>query len=60
MSALKATSSTVDFEHYRSTLKNQAIVDQLEATFKSFKPVDYDLQAQLKTIDQFEQKAVRL
>jgi len=48
----------VDFAHYRSVLKNQKVVDELENTFKSFKPVDYDVSAQLKAIDQFQAKAV--
>jgi F-type H+-transporting ATPase subunit d len=39
-------------------LKNTAVVDQLEKVFKDFKAVDYDVSAQLKAIDAFEQKAV--
>lgn len=51
--------STVDFAHYRSVLKNQAIVDEIERRFKSFKPVTYDLNRQLKAIDAFEAEAVK-
>ena len=39
-------------------LKNQDIVQQLEQKLKDFKPADYDLSAQLKSIDAFEAKGV--
>jgi len=39
-------------------LKNQTVVSELEKAFSSFKPVEYDLSAQLKAIDAFEKKAV--
>lgn len=54
----KNAPKSVDFEHYRSVLKNKDIVAEGEKLFKSFKPVDYDLSAQLKAIEAFEQKAV--
>lgn len=41
-------------------MKNKEIVQEGEKIFKSFKPVDYDVQAQLKAISAFEGKAVRL
>lgn len=50
--------TTVDFSYYRSVLKNQKIVDQLESAFKSFKPVTYDTSKQVKTIEAFEAKAL--
>ncbi|KDE09349.1 F-type H+-transporting ATPase subunit D [Microbotryum lychnidis-dioicae p1A1 Lamole] len=53
-----AQARTIDFEHYRSVLKNKEIVAEGEKLFKSFKPVDYDVQAQLKAIAAFETKAV--
>ncbi|KAJ5504939.1 ATPase F0 complex subunit D mitochondrial [Penicillium fimorum] len=49
----------VDFSHYRGILKNQAIVDELENHFKTFKPVTYDVSRQLKAIDAFESQAVQ-
>ncbi|SCZ88073.1 BZ3500_MvSof-1268-A1-R1_Chr2-1g04171 [Microbotryum saponariae] len=52
-----AQARTIDFEHYRSVLKNKEIVAEGEKLFKSFKPVDYDVQAQLKAIAAFETKA---
>lgn len=50
---------TVDFSHYRGILKNQAIVDEIENHFKSFKPASYDVNRQLKAIDAFEAQAVQ-
>ncbi|KAG1715982.1 hypothetical protein ID866_1206 [Astraeus odoratus] len=50
--------TTVDFSHYRTVLKNQAIVDEAEKLFKNFKPVTYDVNAHVKAIEAFETKAV--
>lgn len=50
---------TVDFQHYRSTLKNTAIVDEIEQHFKQFKPATYDVGRQLKAIEAFEAQAVK-
>ena len=50
--------TTVDFAHYRSILKNKAIVDEAEKLSKEFKPVTYDTNAHLKAIEAFETKAV--
>ena len=49
----------VDFAHYRSVLKNQAIVDEIEKHFSSFKPVTYDVGRQIKAIEAFEAQAVK-
>ncbi len=51
--------TTIDFAHYRSVLKNQAIVDEAEKLLKGFKPVTYDVNAHIKAIETFEVKAVR-
>ncbi|KAF9772932.1 ATP synthase d subunit [Fusarium sp. DS 682] len=51
--------TTVDFSQYRSVLKNQAIVDEIEKRFNAFKPVTYDVSRQLKAIDAFEAEAVK-
>lgn len=59
MQQLSEHSTTVDFAAYRSTLKNQAIVDEIEKRFKAFKPVTYDVNRQLKAIDAFEVDAVK-
>ncbi|THV05356.1 ATP synthase d subunit [Dendrothele bispora CBS 962.96] len=50
--------TTVDFAHYRSVLKNKAVVDELEKAFKDFKPVTYDVDSHVKAIESFESKAV--
>ncbi|KAI8062629.1 hypothetical protein BC940DRAFT_308345 [Gongronella butleri] len=59
LNELKSQPTAVDFAHYRSTLKNQSIVDQAEKALGGFKPVAYNLDAQLQAIDQFEAKAVQ-
>lgn len=58
LSDLKEQKTTVDFAHYRKVLKNQAVVDELEKSFKAFKPTSYDVQAQIKSIESVEAKAV--
>ncbi|GAB7342019.1 hypothetical protein MBLNU457_g0308t1 [Dothideomycetes sp. NU457] len=50
---------TVDFGHYRSILKNQAIVDDLEKQFNAFAPKKYDVNRQIKAIETFEAQAVK-
>ncbi|MCJ1326537.1 ATP synthase d subunit [Thelotrema lepadinum] len=50
---------TIDFAAYRSQLKNQAVIDQIENEFKNFKPVSYDVGRQLKAIEAFETQAVK-
>lgn len=56
---LSAQPTSVDFSHYRSVLKNKAIVDEAEKILKEFKPVTYDVNAHVKVIETFEAKAVR-
>lgn len=58
LDALKNQPTTVDLSKYRSTLKNQAIVDEAEGLLKGFKPVAYDVAETLKAIEAFESKAV--
>ena len=50
--------TTVDIEHYRSILKNKAIVDDAAKLLKEFKPVTYDVGAHVKAIEAFESTAV--
>jgi hypothetical protein len=57
--ALSELPTSVDFAQYRSVLKNQAVVDEIEKRFTAFKPTTYDLNRQLKAIDAFEVEAVR-
>jgi F-type H+-transporting ATPase subunit d len=49
----------VNIAHYRSVLKNQAVVDEAERILREFKPVDYDVNEHIKAIEAFESKAVR-
>ncbi|SCB65622.1 unnamed protein product [Fusarium graminearum] len=56
---LQEQPTTVDFSQYRSVLKNQAIIDEIEKRFNAFKPVTYDVSRQLKAIDAFEAEAVK-
>jgi len=51
--------TSIDFQHYRSTLKNQQIVDEIERQLKAFKPQTYDVGRQLKAIEAFEAQAVK-
>ena len=55
---LSESPQTVDFAHYRSILKNQAVVDDLEKQVQAFKPVTYDVSRQIKAIEAFETQAV--
>lgn len=56
---LSEQSTTVDFASYRSVLKNQAVIDEIEKRFTAFKPASYDINRQLKAIDVFEAEAVK-
>lgn len=56
--ALAGQSTEVDFAHYKSILKNQEVIAEVEKAVAGFKPVTYDVSKTLKTIDIFEQKAV--
>ncbi|KAK4136975.1 NAC-domain-containing protein [Trichocladium antarcticum] len=51
--------TAIDFAKYRSVLKNQAIVDEIEKRFTAFQPATYDLNRQLKAIEAFEVEAVK-
>ncbi len=57
--ALSELPTTVDFAHYRSVLKNTAIVDEIEKRFSTFKASTYDVSRQLKAIEAFEVEAIR-
>ncbi|KAI1163575.1 hypothetical protein F5B18DRAFT_619158 [Nemania serpens] len=56
---LSEQATTVDFAHYRSVLKNQAVVAEIEKRFGSFQPAKYDVARQLKAIEAFEVEAVK-
>ena len=51
--------TTVDFAAYRGSLKNTAVVDEIERRFKAFKPATYDVARQVKAIEAFEVEGLR-
>jgi ATP synthase D chain, mitochondrial (ATP5H) len=59
LNTLRASRTEIDFSYYRSLLKNQAVVDQIERAAKQFKPATYDVGVILKGIDGFEAEAVK-
>ena len=56
---LSSQPQSVDFQHYRGTLNNTAVVDEIEGHFKAFKPATYDVGRQIKAIEAFEVQAVK-
>lgn len=60
LDALRNQPTSVDLAKYRSTLKNQAIVDEADKIMKGFKPVTYEVKEMVKAIEAFEGKAVSL
>lgn len=50
---------TVDFAHYRSVLKNQDIIAEMEKQVNSFHVKKYDVSRQIKAIEAFEAQAVK-
>jgi len=59
LNQLKTSRRTVDFNYYRSVLKNQKVIDEIEKAAKEFKPVTYDVSGILKSIDAFEAEAIK-
>ncbi|KAH7358115.1 ATP synthase subunit D [Plectosphaerella cucumerina] len=59
VASLRELPTEVDFAHYRSTLKNQAVVAEIEKRFAAFKPSTYDVARQVKAIEAFEVEAVK-
>jgi len=49
----------VDFAHYRSILKNTAVIDDLEKQVNGFSVKKYDVSRQIKAIEAFEAQAVK-
>jgi hypothetical protein len=59
VTVLSEQAQTVDFQHYRSILKNQSIIDDIEKQFTAFKPQSYDVGRQVKAIEAFEAQAIK-
>ncbi|KAI9753377.1 MAG: ATP synthase d subunit [Lichina confinis] len=49
----------IDFQKYRSLLKEQGVVNEIENHFKTFKPKTYDVERQVRAIEAFEVQAVK-
>lgn len=58
LAQLKQHNTDIHFAHYNKVLRNKDVVSQAQKILSQFKPVTYDVQAQLKAIDAFESKAV--
>lgn len=56
---LSQEAQTVDFAQYRSILKNQDVINDIEKQFNAFQPKKYDVQRQIKAIEAFEAQAVK-
>ena len=59
MAVLSDQPQTVDFAQYRSLLKNQQVVDDIERQVNAFKPATYDVSRQIKAIEAFESQAIK-
>ena len=59
LQVLQDQPTSVDFGYYRSVLKNTAVIDEIEQYFKTFKPKTYDVEKQLRSIEAFEQVAIK-
>lgn len=59
VNVLSSAPQTVDFAAYRATLKNTAVVDEIETYFKKFTPKTYDVDRQIKAIEAFEAQAMK-
>lgn len=56
---LEAQSVDVDFASYRSTLKNQSIVDEIEKAVRGYQVKKVDVSRQIKAIESFEATAIK-
>ena len=59
LQVLSEQAQEVDFKHYRSVLKNQGVVDEIENYFKTYKPATYDVGRQIRAIEAFESQAIK-
>ncbi|KAF1827868.1 ATP synthase D chain, mitochondrial [Dissoconium aciculare CBS 342.82] len=56
---LSEQAQTVDFAHYRQTLKNQDIINDIKKQLNGFQVKKYDVSKQIKAIEAFEAQAVK-
>lgn len=55
---LQQVNQPVDFDYYRSVLKNQQVVDDIQKLYKSYKPVVINSKEQIDIINNFEKHAI--
>lgn len=55
---LEQQPAAVSFDHYRSVLKNQAVIDQIEGFCQKYQPVTIDSSKQIHTIESFQEHAL--
>lgn len=60
LETLQAQKTEIDFNYYKSALKNKNIVDKLESTYKSFNPIKYNHNEAISIIEQYEKIAVNI
>ncbi|KAI9655513.1 MAG: ATP synthase d subunit [Bathelium mastoideum] len=56
---LQEQPQTVDFAHYRSVLRNQDVINEVERAVQNFQVKGYDVSRQIKAIEAFEAQAVK-
>jgi len=59
LTVLESQSTDVDFAHYRSILKNQSIVDEIEKSVRGYTVKKVDVSRQIKAIEGFETTAIK-
>lgn len=59
LGVLQQQPTEVDFAHYRSVLKNTAVIDEMEKALKDFQIKKIDVSRQIKAIEAFEATAVK-
>ena len=60
LETLQAQKTEINFNHYKSVLKNKSIVDKLEKTYKNFAPIKYDHNDAISIIEKYEKIAVNI
>jgi F-type H+-transporting ATPase subunit d len=56
---LESHPTDIDFSGYREKLNNMTVIDEIEKSFKTFRPVKVDVAKQIKAIEAFEDQAIQ-
>jgi len=59
LTVLESQSTDVDFGYYRSVLKNQSIIDEIEKSVRGYTVKKVDVSRQIKAIEGFETTAIK-